>query len=166
MAKSTKDRACIVRSAKPADAPALLAFIRELAEYERLAHMVEITEELLVKGLFGDRPSAEALVAEFDGEPAGWALFFTNFSTFRGMPGLYIEDVYVRPQLRGRGAGKALLKRVAEIAVERGCGRVEWSVLDWNSPSIEFYKKLGAVPLEEWTMYRLTGESLQRLGSA
>jgi GNAT superfamily N-acetyltransferase len=154
-----------IRPAQPTDVPTLLEFIRELAEYERLAHTVEITEELLAKGLFGDRPAAEALVAEIDGEPVGWALFFTNFSTFKGLPWLYIEDIYVRPQLRGRGAGKALLKRVAELAVERGCGRVEWAVLDWNTPSIDFYKNLGAVPLQEWTMYRLTGESLQKLGA-
>jgi GNAT superfamily N-acetyltransferase len=154
----------VIRAAKPGDIPQLLQFIRELAEYERLAHTVETTEELLAKGLFGERPAAEALVAEIGGEPVGWALFFTNFSTFKGLPGFYIEDIYVRPQFRGRGAGKALLTRVAELAVERGCGRVEWAVLDWNTPSIEFYKSLGAVPLEEWTMYRLTGESHQRLG--
>jgi GNAT superfamily N-acetyltransferase len=156
----------VIRAAKPGDVPQLLQFIRELAEYERLAHTVETTEELLAKGLFGERPAAEALVAEIDGEAVGWALFFTNFSTFKGLPGLYIEDIYVRPQFRGRGAGKALLKRVAELAVERGCGRVEWAVLDWNTPSIEFYKSLGAMPLQEWTMYRLTGESLQRLGGS
>jgi GNAT superfamily N-acetyltransferase len=143
--------------------PTLLEFILELAEYERLAHTVEINEELLAKGLFGERPAAEALVAELGGERVGWALFFMNFSTFKGLPGFYIEDIYVRPQSRGRGAGKALLKRVAEIAVERGCGRVEWAVLDWNAPSIEFYKSLGATPLEEWTMYRLTGDQLHRL---
>lgn len=152
----------VIRQAQPADVPQLLKFIRELAEYERLADLVEITEELLARALFGEGPTAEALVAEIDGESAGWALFFTNFSTFKGLPGLYIEDIYVRPQWRGRGAGKALLKRVAELAVERGCGRVEWAVLDWNAPSIEFYKSLGAVPLEEWTMYRLTGEGLAK----
>jgi GNAT superfamily N-acetyltransferase len=154
----------VVRPAEPGDGPQLIAFIRELAEYERLAYMVEITEELLARALFGERPAAEALVAEIGGEAVGWALFFTNFSTFKGLPGLYIEDIYVRPPWRGRGAGKALLKCVAELAVERGCGRVEWAVLDWNAPSIEFYKSLGAVPLEEWTMYRLTGESLAKLG--
>ncbi|HEX6963438.1 MAG TPA: GNAT family N-acetyltransferase [Lacipirellula sp.] len=154
-----------VRGATPADVPTLLEFIRELAEYERLADMVVITEELLAQALFGERPAAEALIAELDGEAVGWALFFTNFSTFKGLPGFYIEDIYVRPQFRGRGAGKALLKRVAEMAVERDYGRVEWAVLDWNTPSIEFYKSLGATPLEEWTMYRLTGESLERLGS-
>ncbi len=155
----------VVRPAARADVPQLMEFIRELAEYERLAHLVEITEELLAKALFGERPAAEALVAESGGEAVGWALFFTNFSTFKGLPGLYIEDIYVRPQFRGRGAGKALLTEVARLAVKRGCGRVEWAVLDWNTPSIEFYKGLGAVPLDEWTMYRLTGESLQRLGS-
>jgi GNAT superfamily N-acetyltransferase len=156
---------CVVRRAERADVPTLIAFIHELAEYERLAHTVEITEELLAKGLFGERPAAEALVAEIDGEAVGWALFFTNFSTFKGLSGLYIEDIYVRPSWRGRGAGKALLKEVARLAVERGCGRVEWAVLDWNTPSIEFYRSLGAVPLDEWTMYRLTGESLSRLGA-
>jgi GNAT superfamily N-acetyltransferase len=154
----------VVRAARPGDVPQLIEFIRELAEYERLAHLVEITEELLAKALFGERPAAEALVAEIDGEAVGWALFFTNFSTFKGLPGLYIEDIYVRPAARGRGAGKALLKEVARLAVERGCGRVEWAVLDWNTPSIDFYKSLGAVPLDEWTMYRLTGQSLTDLG--
>jgi GNAT superfamily N-acetyltransferase len=155
-----------IRPAETSDVPQLLRFIRELAEYERLAHLVEVTEELLKRSLFGERPAAEALVAEVEGEPIGWALFFTNFSTFRGLPGFYIEDIYVQPQWRGRGAGKALLQRIAAMAVERGYGRVEWAVLDWNSPSIEFYKSLGAAPLDEWTMYRLDGESLKRLGGA
>lgn len=155
-----------IRPADERDVPQLVAFIRELAEYERLAHQVEITEAMLHRALFGERPAAEALVAEIASAAVGWALFFTNFSTFRGLPGFYIEDIYVQPQWRGRGAGKALLQRVAAMAVERGYGRVEWAVLDWNSPSIEFYKSLGAVPLEEWTMYRLDGKNLERLGSS
>jgi GNAT superfamily N-acetyltransferase len=155
-----------VRPARGEDVPTLLRFIMELAEYERLAHTVETTGEQLHRALFGERPAADALVAELDGEAVGWALFFTNFSTFKGLPGYYIEDIYVQPKFRGRGAGKALLKRIAAMAVERGYGRVEWAVLDWNAPSIEFYKSLGAAPLEEWTMYRLTGESLARLTGA
>lgn len=152
----------MIRPARPSDVPQLLAFIRELAEYERLAHTVETTEEQLQRALFGDRPVAEALVAELGGAAIGWALFFTNFSTFKGLPGFYIEDIYVRPAWRGRGAGKALLQRIAATAVERGYGRVEWAVLDWNAPSIAFYKSLGAVGLDEWTIYRLTGEGLMR----
>jgi GNAT superfamily N-acetyltransferase len=155
-----------VRAARVEDVPLVLAFIKELAEYERLAHTVVATEDSLRQNLFGPRPAAEVLLAEIGGEPAGFALFFTNFSTFVGRPGIYLEDLYVRPQFRGCGAGKTLLREVAKLAVERGCGRMEWSVLDWNQPSIEFYKRLGAVPLEEWTMYRLTGESLERLGEA
>jgi GNAT superfamily N-acetyltransferase len=156
----------ILRSAQVEDVPQILAFILELAEYERLAHTVTATEDLLRQSLFGPKPAAEAIIAAVDGADVGWALFFTNFSTFNGLPGLYIEDLYVKPELRGQGIGKALLKRVAMLAVERGCGRVEWAVLDWNEPSIQFYKSLGAAPLDEWTMFRLTGESLQRLGGS
>jgi GNAT superfamily N-acetyltransferase len=154
-----------LRSAQIEDVPQILAFILELAEYERLAHTVTATEDLLRRSLFGPKPAAEAIIAAVDGVDVGWALFFTNFSTFNGLPGIYIEDLYVKPDLRGRGIGKALLKRVATLAVERGCGRVEWAVLDWNEPSIQFYKSLGATPMDEWTTYRLTGESLERLGA-
>ena len=155
-----------IRSAKLDDVPQILAFILELAEYERLAHTVTATEELLRQSLFGPKPAAEALIAAVDGVDVGWTLFFTNFSTFNGLPGIYIEDLYVKPSLRGRGIGKALLKRVATLAVERGCGRVEWAVLDWNEPSIQFYKSLDAKPLDEWTTYRLTGDSLKKLAAS
>ena len=154
-----------IRSAQVEDVPQILAFIRELAEYERLAHTVTATEELLRRSLFGPQPAAEALIAAVDGVDVGWALFFTNFSTFNGLPGLYLEDLYVQPHVRGRGIGKALLKRIAAFAVERGCGRLEWAVLDWNEPSIQFYRSLEAQPLDEWTTYRLTGESLKKLAT-
>jgi GNAT superfamily N-acetyltransferase len=151
-----------IRSAQVEDVSQILAFILELAEYERLAHTVTATEDLLRQSLFGPNPAAEAIIASVDGVDVGWALFFTNFSTFNGLPGIYIEDLYVKPELRGRGIGKALLKRVATLAVERGCGRVEWAVLDWNEPSIQFYKSLGATPMDEWTMFRLTGDNLKK----
>ena len=154
-----------IRPAQADDAAIILEFIKELAEYERLAHTVVATEESLRLALFGARPAAEALVAELEGAPVGFALFFANFSTFVGRAGIYLEDLYVRPTALGRGVGKALLVRLAKMAVERRCGRMEWSVLDWNEPAIQFYKSIGAKPLEEWTMYRLAGQSLQRLGS-
>ncbi len=155
-----------LRSAQVEDVPQILAFILELAEYERLAHTVTATEDLLRRSLFGPKPAAEAIIAAVDGVDVGWALFFTNFSTFNGLPGIYIEDLYVKPELRGRGIGRALLKRVATLAVERGCGRVEWAVLDWNEPSIEFYKSLEAKPMDEWTTYRLTGDSLKKAAAS
>jgi GNAT superfamily N-acetyltransferase len=142
------------------DVPQILELIKGLAEYERLAHVVEATEDRLRRALFGERPAAEVFLA-FDGdECAGFALFFTNYSTFLGKPGLYLEDVFVKPHLRRNGIGLALLKKLAAIAQERDYGRMEWSVLDWNEAAINFYKKLGAVPLEEWTMFRLTGTAL------
>jgi GNAT superfamily N-acetyltransferase len=139
--------------------------IRALAEYEKLAHLVTATEEQLRKTLFGAQPAAEVLLAHDAQECAGFAVFFATYSTFLGQPGLYLEDLYVKPHLRGHGIGLALLQRLATIATERGCGRVEWGVLDWNQPSIDFYKKLGAAPMDEWTKYRLTGEALERLAS-
>jgi GNAT superfamily N-acetyltransferase len=142
------------------DVPQILELIKGLAEYERLSHMVEVTEARLRRTLFGERPAVEVFLAFAGDECAGFALFFTNYSTFLGKPGLYLEDVFVRPHLRRKGIGMALLKKVAAIARERDYGRMEWSVLDWNAPAINFYKKLGAVPLDEWTMFRLTGESL------
>ena len=145
------------------DVPLILALIKELAEYERLAHEMVATEEVLAETLFGSRPYAEVLIARYDDQPVGYALYFHSFSTFLGRPGLYLEDVYVRPTMRGKGIGKALLVHLARLAVERKCGRFEWSVLNWNKPSIRFYKSLGAKPLDEWTVYRLTGESLERL---
>jgi GNAT superfamily N-acetyltransferase len=152
-----------IRPATEADLGTIEELIRALAEYERMADEVVMDAELLRKGLFGDRPYAEVLIAEVDDEAVGFALFFHNFSTFLGRPGIYLEDLFVKPEHRGSGLGKALLKRLAEIAVERGCGRMEWAVLDWNEPSIGFYKKLGARPNDDWTVYRLTGEALQNL---
>ena len=152
-----------IRPATEADLGTIDELIRALAEYERMADEVVMDVQLLKKNLFGGRPYAEVLIAEVDGEAAGFALFFHNFSTFVGRPGIYLEDLFVKPEHRGKGFGKALLKRLAEIAVERGCGRLEWAVLDWNEPAIGFYKSLGARPNEEWTVYRLAGESLRNL---
>jgi GNAT superfamily N-acetyltransferase len=148
------------------DVPQILELIRGLAEYERLSHVMEATEDRLRRTLFGDPPAAEvwlARVGDKAGEEcAGFALFFTNYSTFLGKPGLYLEDLFVKPHLRRKGIGVALLRKLASIARERDYGRMEWSVLDWNDPAIQFYKKLGAVPLDDWTMFRLTGEALAK----
>lgn len=152
-----------IREATEEDVPVILWFIRQLAEYERLLHEAVMTEETLRQSLFGSRPVAEVLLAYFDDKPVGFAVFFHNFSTFLGKPGLYLEDLFVIPEMRGRGFGKALLVRLAKIAVDRNCGRFEWAVLDWNKPSIEFYKKLGAAPMDEWTIFRVTGEALKKL---
>ena len=152
-----------IRHATVADVPVILQFVRELAEYERMLDQVAATEEDFRRALFGERPVAEALLAWDGDEPLGFALFFHNFSTFRGRPGLYLEDLYVRPAARNRGVGKALLAALARLAVERNCARLEWSVLDWNQPAIEFYQRIGAVPMSDWTVYRLTGEALERL---
>jgi GNAT superfamily N-acetyltransferase len=152
-----------IRPATEADLGTIEELIRALAEYERMADEVVMDGDLLRQNLFGDRPYAEVLIAEVEGEAAGFALFFHNFSTFLGRPGIYLEDLFVKPEHRAKGFGKALLKRLAEIAVERGCGRMEWAVLDWNEPAIGFYKKLGARPNDEWTVFRLAGESLRNL---
>lgn len=154
-----------VRNASEEDVPLILDLIRELAEYEKLSHEVVATEDGLRRSLFGERPAAEVLIGEFEGRPAAFALFFHNFSTFLGKPGIYLEDLYVRPRFRGRGMGKAMLVRLAKLARERGCGRLEWSVLDWNEPSISFYESLGAVAMTDWTVYRVTGEALNSLAS-
>ena len=154
-----------IRPAVAADIPLILELIRALGEYERLAHEVVATEAGLHEQLFGAKPAAEVLIGEVDGQPAGFALFFHNFSTFLAKPGLYLEDVFVRPEQRGAGLGKALMVELARIAVARGCGRFEWSVLDWNQPSIDFYRSLGAVGMDEWTVQRVGGEALQRLAS-
>ena len=154
-----------IRPATVEDVPLLLRFVRELADYERLAHEVTATEEALRNAMFGARPYAEAIVANVDGAPVGFAVYFHTFSTFLGVPGLYLEDLYVRPTHRRRGVGEALLRRVATIACERDCGRLEWAALDWNAPAVGFYKRLGAETLADWTTYRLTGEALQRLAS-
>lgn len=152
-----------IAPASEADVPVILEMIRELAEYEKLLHIVMATEDQLRRTLFGPHPAAEVLLADLDGEPAGFALFFPNYSTFLAQAGLYLEDFYVKPHARGKGAGLALLKELARIAVSRGCGRIEWAVLDWNEPSIQFYKKLGAVPMDDWTIFRLSGDSLAKL---
>ncbi len=147
------------------DVPQILFFIKALAEYERLGGAVVATEEGLRQSLFGERAYAECVIATWNGQPAGFALFFHNFSTFLGQPGLYLEDLFVKPELRGKGVGRALLKHLARLATNRNCGRLEWSVLDWNETAIGFYKSLGAEPLDEWTVFRLKGEALTRLAS-
>jgi GNAT superfamily N-acetyltransferase len=150
--------------ATPADVPMIRTLIRELAEFEKLLHEAKATDEQLHANLFGPQPGAEVLMARVDGEVAGFALFFHNFSTFLGQRGVYLEDLFVRPRFRGSGCGAALLRRLARIALERNCGRLEWSVLDWNQRAIDFYKGLGAVPMDEWTTYRVTGAALEKLG--
>jgi GNAT superfamily N-acetyltransferase len=152
-----------IRPATPADVPAILQFIRELAAYERLEHEVVATEGALAGALFGERPVAEAALADCDGEPAGYALFFPNFSTFLGKPGLYLEDLYVRPAFRGRGIGRLLLRHLAGLAVARGWGRMDWTVLAWNTPAIGFYERLGAHILPDWRTCRITGRALEEL---
>lgn len=153
-----------IRFADAADTPVILRFIRALAEYEKLEHECLADEASLRAQLFGPRPYAEVLLIEDGGAAHGFALFFHNFSTFLAKPGIYLEDLFVDSAWRGKGYGKALLVRLAEIAVERGCGRLEWSVLDWNKPSIDFYRSLGARPMDEWTVYRLDGDALVELG--
>ena len=152
-----------IRPATEADVPLILRFIRELAEYERLLHEVVATEDRLRETLFGARPAAEVVIAEDAGEPVGFALFFHNYSTFLAQPGIYLEDLYVRPEARGRGVGRALLAHLAALAQERGCGRLEWWVLDWNESAVRFYRSLGAQPMEDWTVFRLAGDDLARL---
>jgi GNAT superfamily N-acetyltransferase len=147
------------------DLPVILDMIQALAEYERLTHLVTATEGRLRETLFRIKPAAEVLLAHCESECAGFAVFFATYSTFLAQPGLYLEDLYVKPHLRGKGIGLALLQHLARVATERGYGRMEWGVLDWNQPSIQFYEKLGAVPMDEWRKYRLTGEALERLAS-
>jgi GNAT superfamily N-acetyltransferase len=152
----------MIRFATPHDVPTIVRLIRDLAAYEQLSHTVVVEEARLREHLFGPRPFAEVLLAEDDAKVIGFALFFHNFSTFLGKPGLYLEDLYVEPAYRGKGHGKALLLALARLAVERGCGRLEWAVLNWNQPAIEFYRKLGAEPMDDWTVFRFTGDALQR----
>ena len=153
-----------IRMAHEADIPLILTFIRKLAEYERLSHELAASEDDLHKWLFGRQPAAEVALAYNAGQPVGFAVFFTTFSTFRGAPGLYLEDLFVDSEHRGQGAGKALLKYVAQLAVAREFAYLTWSVLDWNQPAIDFYRSLGAIPKDEWTVYRLSGEALKRAG--
>jgi GNAT superfamily N-acetyltransferase len=154
---------CEIRPANSADVPLILQLVRDLAAFERESDKVIATEPMLFEALFGPHPAAEAVVAELDGTPVGMALFFHNFSTWTGWRGLYLEDLYVTPEARGAGVGKALLQHLAALAVERGCTRFEWSVLDWNEKAIRFYKAMGAEPMEEWTVYRVTGDALTSL---
>jgi GNAT superfamily N-acetyltransferase len=155
----------VLRPARRDDLPLILALIGELAEYERLPHETVATLDDMDAALFGPRPAAEVVVAECDGEAAGFALFFVSFSTFLGKPGLYLEDLFVRPAFRGRGVGKRLMVHLARLALQRGYGRFEWSVLDWNTPAIDFYRRLGAKPLDEWTVQRVSGEALRALAA-
>jgi GNAT superfamily N-acetyltransferase len=153
-----------IEPASPDDAPVILQLIRELAQFERLLDQVTATEEKVRAELFGPRPSAEVVIARVGEEVAGFALYFHNFSTFICKRGLYLEDLYVRQKFRGQGCGAALLRHLANVAIERACGRFEWAVLDWNQRAIDFYKSLGAEPMDEWTTYRVTGEALRKLG--
>lgn len=157
-----------IRSATAADVPLILEFIKGLAEYEKLAHEVVADEALLREQLFGESPAkagAEVVIAYLAGAPVGFALFFHNFSTFLGRRGIYLEDLFVKPEVRGHGVGRALLVHLARLAVERGCGRFEWAVLNWNEPAIKFYESLGAKPMNDWTVYRVTGEALKELAA-
>jgi GNAT superfamily N-acetyltransferase len=154
-----------ITAATEADVPIILALIRGIAEYEKLAHEVVATEQLLRHNLFGPKPAAEVLIARLGARPVGFALYFQNFSTFLGRPGIYLEDLFVLPDCRGKGIGKALLKQVARIAAERKCGRLEWSVLDWNESAIGFYKSLGARPMSEWTVFRMTEDAIGKLAN-
>ena len=154
-----------IASATEADVPVILSFIKGLADYEHLSDQVVATEETLRETLFGPKKHAEVVIARYGGEPAGFALFFHNYSTFLGLPGIYLEDAFVVPEFRSKGIGKALFTYLARLAVERKCGRFEWAVLDWNKPAIGFYEKMGAVCLDDWRIFRLTGEALLRCGA-
>jgi GNAT superfamily N-acetyltransferase len=164
MNRTSADPAATLRPATPADLPAIVGLIGELAAYEKLTHLMQVTPESLRPHLFGDKPVAECVVGEVHGSVVAFALFFTNFSTFLGKPGLYLEDLYVQPAHRGSGLGKALLEHLGALAVQRGCGRFEWSVLDWNEDAIRFYERMGATVMPDWRICRLTGEALQRFG--
>ena len=154
-----------IRAAAPTDVPAIVGLIKELADFEKLSHLVEVTPQSLQPQLFGERPAAEAVVAEHEELVIGFALFFTNFSTFLGKPGLYLEDLYVQPAQRGAGIGRALLAHLAALADARGCGRFEWSVLDWNADAIRFYQRMGATLLPEWRLCRVSGDALRQFGT-
>lgn len=153
-----------IRNANINDSATILGFIKELAEYENMSNDVVATEELLKQNIF-EKKLAEVIIAEYDNKPVGFALFFHNFSTFLGKGGIYLEDLYVQPAMRGKNIGKTLLSSLAKLAVDRDCGRLEWSCLNWNEPSIKFYKSQGAIPMDEWTVYRVTGQELSELAS-
>ena len=152
----------IIRAALENDVPVILSFVKELAKYEKLNHEVKATEEILYKNIF-EKKYAEVVIGEFDSIPVGFALFFHNFSTFLGKPGIYLEDLFVKEEYRSRGFGKKILSYLAKLTIERDCGRLEWSVLDWNKPAIDFYLSIGAEPMDEWTVYRLPGKELSKL---
>ncbi len=160
MTISTYLKGFFIRGTTVEDSELILNFIKELAEYEQLSHEVVATVETLRETLFGEKAYAEVVIGEFEGVPAGYALFFHNFSTFTGRPGIYLEDIYINKEMRGKGFGKCLLAYIAKLAVERNCTRVDWSVLDWNEPSIQFYRSIGAIPMEAWTVQRLHGDAL------
>ncbi len=160
MTISTYLKGFVIRDTTVEDSELILNFIKELAEYEQLSHEVVATVETLRETLFGEKAYAEVVIGEFEGVPVGYALFFYNFSTFTGRPGIYLEDIYVDKEMRGKGFGKCLLAYIAKLAVERNCTRVDWSVLDWNEPSIQFYRSIGAIPMEAWTVQRLHGDAL------
>jgi GNAT superfamily N-acetyltransferase len=161
----TKNPDINLRVANESDVALILNFIKALAEYEKLSHEVTATDELLKQKLFGEKQVAEVILAFYKNEPAGFALFFHNFSTFIGKPGIFLEDLFVKPEYRSKGIGKILLSYLGVLAVERDCGRIEWAVLDWNDPAIKFYKKLGAKPMDEWTVFRVTGETIHDLAN-
>ena len=165
MSAAPASESLVIRPAEPHEAPLVLSFVRELAEYERLSHEVVATDEGMRQALFGPRPYAEVIFACLNGEPVGFALFCYNFSTFLARPGIHLEDLFVRPNCRGRGIGQKLLSWLARETLARGCGRLEWAVLDWNEPSIKFYDSLGARALKEWFTYRLSGESLEKIAA-
>ena len=160
---STQIKSFLIRNAVRGDVPLILSFIRDLAAYEKLSHEVVATEALLEKTLFGDRRTAEVLIGEYRGVPAAFALFFHNYSTFLGRPGIYLEDLFVKPAFRGKGLGRCMLTYLGYLARKRGCGRLEWWVLDWNTPAIDFYQSMEAVPMDDWTVFRITGDSLEKL---
>ena len=161
----TKIKDFTIRQANVDDAPVVLSLIKGLAEYEKLSHEVVATEQILRDSLFGSRPVAEVILGDFEGEPVSFALFFHNYSTFLGRPGIYLEDLFVKPDMRRKGFGRIMLAYVANLAKQRQCGRIEWSVLDWNAPAWKFYKSIGASPMDEWTVHRVTGDGISRLAA-
>jgi len=165
MEASTEMSNLVIRPAAEIDVPVILSFIKKLAEYERLSHEVVATEESLRTTLFGEKPYAEVVIGYYRNQPVAFALFFHNYSTFLGRPGIYLEDLFVLPEMRGKGFGRAMLGYLARVAKERNCGRLEWWVLDWNESAIHFYKNLGAIPMDEWTVFRVTEEALEGLAS-